>query len=180
MLKLIINGEELFNEKDQTFSYNGQFEIHLEHSLVSVSKWESITEKPFLTREGKTPEEMKLYIRAMIISDDFPDDIVDRFSDENVKAVNAYIESKQTATTFGGMPEKGARGQIVTSELIYFWMTTYSIPFECQYWHLNRLLTLIRVHNVKTSKQKPMSKSDLLARNRALNAERKARLNTRG
>lgn len=180
MLKLIIKETELFNEVDSTFVTGDPVELVLEHSLVSLSKWESITQKAFLTKDGKTPADMRLYVEAMIISPNPPEDVVTRLSDDNMKAINDYIESAESATTFGSMPQPRGRGEIVTSELIYFWMITYSIPFECQHWHLNRLLTLIRVCNVKTSKQKPMSKHELIARNRDLNAKRKAELNTRG
>jgi hypothetical protein len=180
MLNLIIPESELFDEADSTFVTVESVELVLEHSLVSVSKWESITQKPFLTKDGKTPAEMKLYIETMIVSPNPPKDVVTRLSDENMQAINDYIESPESATTFGQIQKPRGRGEIVTSELIYFWMITYSIPFECQYWHLNRLLTLIKVCNVKTSKAKPISKRELIARNRDLNAKRKAEMGTRG
>jgi hypothetical protein len=180
MLNLIIKESELFNEADSTFVTEDSVELVLEHSLVSVSKWESITQKPFLTKDGKTPAEMRLYIEMMIVSPNPPENVVTRLSDENMRAINDYIESSESATTFGHTPKVRGRGETVTSELIYFWMVTYNIPFECQYWHLNRLLTLIKVCNIKTSKPKPMSKHQLIARNRDLNAKRRAEMGTRG
>jgi hypothetical protein len=180
MLNLLIPGAELFNEADNTFSYPDGVELALEHSLVSVSKWESITEKPFLTKNEKTSDEMELYIQTMILSPNPPEGIAKRLSDENMSAINAYIDSAQSATTFGVMPQTRGRGEVITAELIYYWMIAYSVPFECQYWHLNKLLTLIKVCNVKTTKPKAMSREQLVARNRSLNEKRKAELNTRG
>jgi hypothetical protein len=116
----------------------------------------------------------------MILNEDFPDDIISRLSQRNLDQINAYIESKESATTFGKLPEQKARGEIITSELIYYWMVAFTIPFECETWHLNRLFALVRICNIKNSKPKKMSKSELAMRNRELNAQRRAELNTRG
>jgi hypothetical protein len=181
MLTLTIGGTEVFNEEDQTFSVVDSTVLQLEHSLLSLSKWESKTLKPFLSTDKKTPRELELYVEAMIITSDFEPDIVRRFSQKDLDAVNAYINSSESATTFGNMPETKGRGEIVTSELIYYWMVMFNIPFHpCETWHLNRLLALIRIANIKNSKSKKMSRHELVARNRALNEERRAKLNTRG
>src|SRR5688500_3425313 len=151
MLNLIIPGDEYFNEGDQTFESGPDVELVLEHSLISVSKWESQTKKPFLSKDSKSPDEIRLYIEAMIISPNSPPDIVKKLSRENMQAVIAYIDSTESATTFGSMPETKGRGETVTSELIYYWMVMFNIPFECQHWHLNRLFSLIRICNIKNS-----------------------------
>jgi hypothetical protein len=181
MLKIIIEGEELFDEKDQTFHSVGNFELELEHSLVSMSKWESLTQKPFLSKEEKTPTELKLYVEAMIISPNPPSNVVTMLSRDNMEAINAYISSSASATTFGDMPQTGkGKTEIITSELIYYWMVAFNIPFECERWHLNRLFSLIRICNLKNQKPKKMSRGELAARNRALNEERRKKLNTSG
>jgi len=180
MLKIIVEGTEYYNEETETFETVGTIELRLEHSLISLSKWESKHQKPFLTNSTKTTEEILSYIRCMILNEDFPDDIVSRLSQRNVDQINAYIESKESATTFGKLPEQKARGEIITSELIYYWMVAFTIPFECERWHLNRLFALVRICNIKNAKPKKMSKSELAMRNRELNAQRRAELNTRG
>ena len=180
MLTLIIEGDELYDEEKNEFSTVGDIEVTLEHSLVSLSKWESQTKKPFLSKEAKTPEEINLYVRAMITSSNYPPDIVEKLPTKAMEAINAYIESSESATTFGAMPEVRGRGETITSELIYYWMVAFNIPFECQFWHLNRLFSLIRICNLKNSKPKQMSRQELAARNRALNEKRKKELNTSG
>jgi hypothetical protein len=159
MLTLTIGADEYFDDETQTFHEAGGFELQLEHSLISLSKWESITKIPFLSKENKTAAQMKLYIQTMIISPVFPPDIVDQLSQEHFDQVTAYIESAESATTFGSMPEVRGRGETITSELIYYWMVAFQIPFECEKWHLNRLFSLIRICNIKNSKPKKMSRN---------------------
>jgi hypothetical protein len=180
MLKLIVPGTECFNEETESFESVGDFELELEHSLVSLSKWESEYQKPFLTSDAKTSEEIFGYVKAMIISPIYSDEILTRLSQENVTQINNYIESKQSATTFGSMPERKGRGEIITSELIYYWMVAFTIPFECEYWHLNRLFALIRICNIKNSKPQKLSRNEIASRNRELNAARRAQYNTSG
>jgi hypothetical protein len=180
MLKLIILGEEHFDEETSEFSTVGDVEIELEHSLLSLSKWESKFKKPFLSDAVKSPEEIAAYIEAMIISPNYPHDIVFRLAQHNIKEVNDYIESTESATTFGVLPERKGKGETITSELIYYWMVAFTIPFECETWHLNRLFSLIRICNIKNSKPKKMSRGEIARRNAQLNAERKAKLGTTG
>ena len=180
MLTLIIPGDEYFNETEQTFETVGDVELILEHSLLSLSKWESQVKKPFLSRVEKSPDEIRLYMEAMIISPNPPKDVVKRFTKSNMEAINAYIDSSESATTFGVMPETKGRGETITSELIYYWMVAFNIPFECENWHLNRLFSLIRICNIKNQKPKKVSRHELLARQRALNEKRKAELHTKG
>lgn len=182
MLRLIISGQELYNEETEEFINTEDVVVDLEHSLISLSKWESIFERPFLGPSKKTREETLAYVKAMIVSPEFPSDILDRLDHEHLSQINSYIDSNQSATTFGSMPEQRhrSRGETITSELIYYWMVAFNIPFECERWHLNRLFALVRICNLKQSKPKKMSRSELAARNRTLNAQRKAELGTRG
>lgn len=180
MLKLIVIGTEFFNEELSTFETVGDVELELEHSLVSLSKWESKFKKPFLTNESKEKEELYYYIEAMIISPIYPTDIYARLSSENIQRIQEYIESPESATTFGQMPEVKGRGEVITSELIYYWMVAFNIPFECEFWHLNRLFALIRICNIKNSKPVKMSRGEIARRNRELNAIRRAQYNTSG
>jgi hypothetical protein len=180
MLRIIIPGDEVYDEIDESFYTVGDFVLELEHSLISLSKWESKFQKPFLTTGKKSPEEILEYIYAMVLTPDIDKAFYNRFTQDNLDQINEYIESKQTATTFGKMPEHRGRGETITAELIYYWMLTFNIPFECQYWHLNRLFSLIRICNIKNSKPTKLSRSEIAARNRELNAQRRAELNTSG
>ena len=170
----------MWDESTETFGSVNDTVLELEHSLISLSKWESEFQKPFLTQGEKTPEEIMGYVKAMIVTDNIPEDILYKMSPENFAQINAYIDSSQSATTFGYMPKQIGRSETITSELIYYWMVAFNIPFECETWHLNRLFSLIRICNLKSSKPKKMSRSEIAARNRELNAQRKAKLGTTG
>ena len=181
MLRITVLGDEYFDEETQEFLTQGDIVLELEHSLVSLSKWESIYEKPFLGKDSKTEEEILGYIRAMILTEDYPEDIFNRFSQENLNDITKYIEAKRTATWFTDLQNtKTPSREVVTSELVYYWMIALNIPFDCENWHLNRLLTLIKVCNAKNAKPKKMSKSEMAARNREINAQRKAQMGTKG
>ena len=180
MLKLNVVGDEYYNEETQEFVTHGDFVLELEHSLVSLSKWESIYNRPFLSTGGKTAEEIMSYISCMILSPVYPEDAVARLSNTNLDTINDYIESKQTATTFGEMPDRKGRGETITAELIYYWMVAFTIPFECETWHLNRLFALIRICNIKNAPAKKLSRSEVARRNRDLNEKRRAELGTNG
>jgi hypothetical protein len=180
MLRLIVSGKEFFNEETEEFETVGDVELELEHSLISLSKWESKYQKSFLGPTDKSTVEILGYIEAMILSSDYPENIIDRLSRENISQINSYIESKESATTFGTMPERKAKGEVITAELIYYWMVAFNIPFECESWHLNRLFALIRICNIKNSKPKKMSRNEIAQRNRDLNAQRRAQYNTSG
>ena len=179
MLEIIIPGLELYNEETNEFTCYDDVKLELEHSLVSISKWESKWCKPFLDGKDKTLDEIVDYVRCMTISENIESDVYDRLTEENLVVINEYIGRPMTATTFNNEKKSTGR-EIITSEIIYYWMVSFNIPFECQYWHLNRLLTLIKVCNVKNNPPKKMSQKEILARNKALNDARKKELGTRG
>lgn len=179
MLRIIVPGAEFYNENTGEFIYFDDQELELEHSLLSISKWEGIYNKPFLSSSDKTVGEILDYVRCMTLTDNVASDVYERLSEQNIKAINDYINAPMTATTFHEVNNKPSR-EIVTSEIIYYWMIVHNIPFECENWHLNRLLTLIKVCNIKSNPPKKMSKQEVLARNRELNAQRRKQLNTTG
>lgn len=181
MLQITIPALEFWDEELEQFSSTKAQTLQLEHSLVSISKWESKWCKPFLSKVDKTREETIDYIRCMTLTQNVSPDVYNRLSNDNIQLINDYINAPMTATTFSddGSHRKG-RGEIVTSELIYYWMVAQNIPFECQKWPLNRLLTLIRVCNVKNQKPKKRSQKELMSRNAALNAARRKQLNSKG
>lgn len=179
MLEIRIGAVRQFDESSQEFVTAGGVPLQLEHSLVSLSKWESIHEKPFLATEDKTEEEIMSYVECMILSE-YPKDWRLRLSEENVEEINAYIGKKMTATWFRDAPGKPQTREVITSELIYYWMTVFNIPFECDKWHINRLFTLIRVCDLKQSKPKKMSRAEAASQQRELNAQRRAALKTKG
>lgn len=183
MLTITVPSVDYFDDASKEFMTTDEVTLILEHSLVSLSKWESSFEKPFLGDEKKTTQETLAYVKAMTISKDISSDVYGRLSNENIQAVSDYIDAKMTATWFNE-PKVNTGGtfkkEVITSEIIYYWMISLNIPFECQDWHLNRLLTLIKVCNQKNAPEKKMGKQELVARNRALNEARRAQLNSKG
>lgn len=179
MLRIIIPEQELYNEKENLFFKTKSQDLVLEHSLVSLSKWESKWQKPFLTKKGLTREETIDYIRCMTITQNVDPQIYNYITQDNLNTVRDYISEPMTATTFS-KNDKKVTNEIITAEIIYYWMITFDIPFECQKWHLNKLLTLINVCSIKNQSPKKMSKQELLSRQRAINEARKSRIGTRG
>lgn len=180
MLTITVGSEPTYDEETGEFGSQGGFELQLEHSLVSLSKWESMHEKPFLDTQNKTEEEITSYIECMMLSPNPPGDFFLRLSKENIEEINDYISRKMTATWFSEVQPQSRNSEIVTSELIYYWMTAFNIPFECENWHLNRLFTLIRICNIKQEKPKEMSRAEVARRNRELNEQRRKMLGTKG
>lgn len=180
MLVIDIPETEYFDENTNEFVTVKAQSIHLEHSLISVSKWESKWKKPFLTDEVKTSDELLDYVTCMAIGP-FDTRVLSALTPKHIESINDYINDSMTATWFREETKKTVnKKQVITSEVIYYDMIALQIPFECQKWHLNRLLTLIRVCQEKNKPPKKMSKSELMRRNRSLNAARRSAYNTSG
>lgn len=180
MLVIEVPEVEYYDDSKQEFVKIGGENLRLEHSLVSLSKWESFWEKPFLSENDKSSEEIMYYIKCMTLDEDVSPDTYLALSSENINDITEYINAKMTATWFAEEKAKPGRKEVITSEIIYYWMISFNIPFECQHWHLKRLLTLITVCSKKNEAPKKMSKADIAARNRALNEQRRAQYNTKG
>lgn len=180
MLEITIPATEQWDELKQEFVNTKEQKLRLEHSLVSLSKWESKWCKPFLTKQEKTPEETIDYIKCMTLTQNVDPNVYTCLNEINKKVINDYIQAPMSATSFSKDRNKGPNGEQITAELVYYWMIALNIPFECQKWHLNRLLTLIRVCNIKNQPPKKMGKKALMSRNRQLNAARRHQLNTKG
>lgn len=179
-LVITIPGKEMYDEQTEEFVYTKPTTLTLEHSLLSISKWEAKWHKPYLSREEKTREELVDYIRCMSLSSNVDPIIYRTLNRAVIDKIVEYIKDPMTATTISSSNKKPSR-EIVTSELIYYWMTALNIPFEpCQKWHLNRLLMLIEVASIKSQPPKKMPKSEVMRRNSALNAARRAKHGTRG
>ena len=187
MLTIDIPSTEIFNSATNEFSVVEGKSLSFEHSLVSISKWESKWHKPFFGNDSKTKEEIIDYIRCMTLTKNVDPKIYYHLSAENIKEIEKYIDDPMTATTFSSdkrtdnKPKAFAKNKkVITAEIIYYWMISYNIPMECQKWHINRLLTLVRVLEIKNQPDKKMSKKDLYDRNRKLNAARRKALGTSG
>lgn len=182
MIRILLPEKELYDEVNNKFVYLPSRELILEHSLVSISKWESKWHKSFLNTDDKSFDEVMDYIKCMCVKELEDENDLYRLSEENVSDINAYIQDSMTATTFSDFSDnKNTKSrEIITSEIIYYWMIANNIPFECQYWHLNKLLTLIKVCSIKNSPEKKMSTSEILSRNKALNAARRKKMNSKG
>ena len=181
MLTINIPQRRLWDEAHEEFLYTKGATLVLEHSLVSVSKWEMKWKKPFLGSEH-TNAEMIDYVRCMTISQNVDPEVYQYIDKNTLKIVDDYINDKMTATWFSEKngPKGKSSPQKITNEIIYYWMISLGIPFECQKWHLNRLLTLIRVCELKNAPKKKMSKKATLAQNAALNAQRRKSRGSKG
>lgn len=183
MLSIVIPAGEYFNSKTNEFIQVKEKALVLEHSLVSISKWEAKWHKPFLDNKDKTKEEVLDYIRCMTLTQNVSEKDYLRLTASNLKDIENYIDNSMTATTFSSDkkgPKATGKKQVITSELIYYWMIKAGIPIECQKWHLNRLFTLIRVCNIKDGPNKKMKKQEIFSRNRELNEARRRAMHTTG
>ena len=181
MLELTLEEAELFDEKTSRFVRFPARKVRLEHSLLSMSKWESVWEIPFLTQTKKTQEQLLSYIEFMCL--DSPPDDLWRMPKTEMEKLNTYISAKHSATWFSDDGETGTSTQTVTSELVYYWMTAFNIPFECENWPFSRLMNLIRIAQIKNAdpkKNKGRPRSRMLSERAALNAKRRAEMKTEG
>lgn len=180
MLTIVIPESEQYDPVKNEFYTVKKEVLNLEHSLLSVAKWESKWHKPYLSKEEKTEEELFDYIRCMAVSQNVDPKVFYSLTADDLKRIFDYIGDPMTATTFSNQKQTRSR-EIITNELIYYWMVALNIPFEpCQKWHLNRLLTLIEVCSIKNQPPKKMSSKELAKRNSSLNAARRAKYGTRG
>ncbi len=180
MLRITIPAVEHWDETKQEFISTKEQTLSLEHSLVSLSKWESKWCKAFLTKQEKTFEETLDYIKCMTITQNVDPEVYNYLTNKNIEEINNYIDAPMTATYFSDDKTAKSSREQITAELIYYWMIALNIPFECQKWHLNRLLTLIKVCNIKNQPPKKRSRKEIMSRNAALNAARRKQLNTKG
>lgn len=180
MLQIVIPATEYWDESKNEFIYTKEQTLQLEHSLVSISKWESKWCTPFYAKREKTSEETIDYIKCMTITQNVKDEVYNRLTRTNIDEVLKYIEAPMTATTITKPKRSGPNRENVTSELVYHWMIDLGIPFECQKWHINRLLTLIDVRNVKTQPPKKAGKRETISNYAMLNEARRKQFNTRG
>lgn len=183
MLELIIPESEIWDEENECFVYSKGTEgktIQLEHSLISLKKWEEKWHKPFLSNDDKSYREICDYVRCMTITKSVPESAYDYIPAKTMEQIIEYIQNPMTATWFSnppnanGTPKMGNR-EVITAEIVYYWMVTFNIPSEYQKWHLNQLLTLIKVISVKNAPKKKMSQQEVIKQNAALNAARRAK-----
>ncbi len=183
MLNIEIEAQELFvPDKNEFVTIDAQV-LSLEHSLVSISKWEEKWHKPFLDpKRVSTEAEIVDYIKCMNMNEHTPDEVYQFLSASDVAKIKAYMEDPHTATTIQSYGKNGSNhaAKVTTSEEIYYMMFSYSIPKECEHWHINRLLTLIEVFSVKNDSGKKMSRKEILQQNAALNAQRRAAMHSKG
>ena len=184
MLQILIPETEIYDSENNLFIQVKDTNISLEHSLISISKWESFFHKSFIEtvskKPGMTKEESDYYIKCMTITQNVNPMVYKCLTKENYNVIDKYIEDPMTATTFKNDKKPSGKHTVITSELIYFWMITFNIPFECEKWHLNRLLTLINVCSIKNAPAKKMSRKDAYSQQNALNAARRAKYNSKG
>lgn len=173
MLTITIPAREFYNDFTNEFWSVPEVTLNLEHSLISVSRWESKWKKPFLNKEQKTPEEFRDYVRCMT-TNRVDDKVYRRLMPDDYAKIQAYIDDPMTATTFLSLQKEKPSREVITSELIYYWMDTAQIDYSAEKWHLNRLLTLIRIHSAKGNNDK-MSKTESAKYQHSLNQARRAK-----
>lgn len=175
MLEIDVALEESYDEETTEFVVSKSFRVKLEHSLVSVSKWESLWKEAFLGKKEKTPQQTLSYVKFMILNDELPPGVFLKLIQDHLDGIKDYISDEMTATKLRSESNPHTQ-ETITTELIYYWMISMNIPVEFQHWHLNRLITLIRTINLKNTPAKPMTN----AQRRELNRSRLAQHNTRG
>lgn len=180
MLRITLPEVEEWDERKEEFVNAKAITLQLEHSLVSLSKWESKWHKPFLHTTNMNVEESIDYVRCMTLTQNVPPEAYYRLTEEHMDMIKSYINEPMTATTFSSETGGKRNREIVTAEIIYYWMSALQVPFECRKWHLNKLLAFIRVCSIKNAPAKKMSNKDIWAQNAALNAARRRKFNSKG
>lgn len=181
MLTITIPASEYYDVKENKFvSLGKEQKLNLEHSLVSISKWESKWHIPFLSESQRTLEQSIDYVRCMTLTQNVDPKVYNFLTNDNFTRINEYIADPMTASTVTERGNKRGPREVITSELIYYWMIACEVPMECQKWHLNRLLMLIRICNAKNQPAKKMSKNDIMRRNSSLNAARRKASGSKG
>lgn len=180
MLSITISPVELWDGINQEFIQFDGIDLELEHSLLSISKWESKWNKLFLSKQPKTREETIDYIRCMTLTENVAPEVYNYLTNDNIKQIGDYIDAPMTASTVPKEKNQPKSREQVSSELIYYWMLTLNIPFECESWHLNRLLMLIEICSYKNKKPKKTSMKDRYQRNAKINAANRRRFNSKG
>lgn len=182
MLELHLPAEEVFDRKESKIYKLPEITLRLEHSLLTISKWETIWELPFLSEEKKTNDQLHSYVSIMA-GGNLEEETLNRLGQSHYEKLNTYLNAKHSATWFSDPPNQRKSTQTVTSELIYFWMTTYNIPFECENWPFARLMNLIRIASIKNDPdkgKKKRNKSQMLSERAMLNQKRREELGTTG
>lgn len=179
-IKIITPEVELFDEDNKEFITMKSYVLELEHSLLSLSKWEAIWNKPFLSTDNKTNKEIVSYIECMTINKNIPRLVYYHLPSKAYEDITNYIKAPMTATIINDQSKSKRNKEIVTSEIIYYWMIVHNIPLAMERWHLNRLLTLIQVCSIKSAPPKKMSKREIIETRERLNKERREKLNTKG
>lgn len=181
MLTIYIKGQTLWDERSQMFIDVNDTVIQLEHSLLSLSKWEAKHHKAYLKKGIKLTVEEKIdYLRCMTINKNVNPYAYYLLTEDQLNQISDYTNDPQTATVFMENKEPKHTSSFITSELIYYYMFSLNIPMECQKWHLNRLLTLIKLCNIKNSPPKKQSSESTIKQYAALNAARRKRMHSRG
>lgn len=179
MLEITVAGRELWDSRTNTFYVLKDQVLQLEHSLLSISKWESITHKPFLGKDPRTSKEIVLYIKCMTLNKGVDPKAYDALTAKDLDKIRKYIDDPATATWFGKEENQRAGSRkVVTSEVIYYWMIAGNVPMQCEKWHLNRLLTLLHIIEIKNRPKKKGKMSS--AKMASLNAQRLAASGSRG
>lgn len=179
MLTITIPKTEQFDSVKQEFIYTKETKLTLEHSLLAISKWESKWHKVFLGKEKKSPEEIIDYIKCMTITSNVDPNIYYALTEDNIKEIDNYINNPMSAITFPESQNRHSR-EVITNELVYYWMISLNIPVEFEKWHINRLLTLIRLASSKNNPKKKTNQRELVERYRNINEMNKKKFNTRG
>lgn len=183
MLEITIPEQDLFMERKEEFIHIKETKLQLEHSLISLRRWEGIHHKAFLSKkEDKTVEEIIDYIRCMTLNRSVQPEAYLAITPEMAEEIIQYINDPRTAATFPNRLPGASRhsGEFISAETIYYWMISFQIPVEFEKWHLNQLLALIKFVSIKSGPVKKMPTREAAAERAALNAKRRAQYGTRG